>query len=182
MSLNLTGFNKINELNLTGKSDLTINPIVSKIKELKKRIVKDYIIPLFSKQWTILNENSYLMRGLIEKLEYYYRIYKLEDLLVYIELLKIIQLFIEKHNILVDTEAKVLGQRDPNDVITMVYKTTMIKILPEYEIYNSILGKPKREKGQSYNNDIISDIKNMMIKENISYNKIKDYIENKYLT
>jgi hypothetical protein len=74
------------------------------------------------------------------------------------------------------------GKRDPNDVVTMVYKTTMIQLLPEYEIYNSILGKPKREKNQSYNQDIINDIKNLMMSlENINYNKIKEFIEKKYV-
>ena len=86
MTLNLTGINKINEINLTGKSDLVINPIYHKIKALKKRIVQDYIIPLFSKQWNILNENIFFIGDRIEKLKYYNRIYKLDDLLLYIDL------------------------------------------------------------------------------------------------
>ena len=182
MTLNLTGINKLNELNLTGKSDLIINPIIFKINSLKKRIVQDYIIPLFAKQWTILNQNILLIGDFIEKLRYYYRNYKLDDLLLYIELLKIIKLFVDKHNLLIDTESQMTGKRDPNDVVTMVYKTTMIQLLPEYEIYNSILGKPKREKNQSYNQDIINDIKNLMMSlENINYNKIKEFIEKKYV-
>jgi len=181
MTLNLTGINKLNELSLTGKSDLNINPIIIKINALKKRIVQDYIIPLFTKQWSILNQNIFLIGDIIEKLKYYNRVYKLDDLLLYIELLKIIKLFIDKHNLLIDTEGQIAGQRDPNDVITMVYKTTMIQILPEYEIYNSILGKPKREMNQSYNEDIINDIKQLMSLENISYNKINEFITKKYL-
>lgn len=180
MTLNLTGINKINEINLTGKSDLVINPIYHKINALKKRIVQDYIIPLFSKQWNILNENIFFIGDRIEKLKYYNRIYKLDDLFLYIELLRIIKLFIEKHNLLIDTESTISGKRDPNDVITMIYKITMIQLLPEYEIYNSLLGKPKRELNQSYNQDIILDIKKLLSLDNTSYNKIKEFLENKY--
>ena len=104
MTLNLTGINKLNELNLTGKSELNFNPIIFKINAFKKQIVKDYIIPLFSKQWNILNENIFFIGDFIEKLKYYNRIYKLDDLLLYIELLKIIRLFMDKHNLLIDTE------------------------------------------------------------------------------
>ena len=60
----------------------------------------------------------------------------------------------------------------------MVYKTTKIQILPEYEIYNSIIGRPNKK--EPYNENIIHDIKTLMLKENITYDKIKDYIENKY--
>jgi hypothetical protein len=181
MTLNLTGINKLNEINLTGKMDLSINPAILIINKLKKHIVEDYIVPLFSKQWGILNQNTFLISDFIEKLKYYNRIYKLDDLHLYIELLKIIQLFMDKHNLLIDTESQISGKRDPNDVITMVYKTTALKLLPEYEIYNSIIGKPNRNKNQLYNEDIINDIKYAMSLENISYNKIKEFIEKKYL-
>jgi hypothetical protein len=63
----------------------------------------------------------------------------------------------------------------------MIYKTTMIRLLPEYEIYNSILGRPKRELSQKYNEEIIIDIKKMMTSEKITFNKIKEFIKNKYL-
>ena len=39
----------------------------------------------------------------------------------------------------------------------MIYKTTKIKLLPEYEVYDSIFGKPKREKGESYNSELIEN-------------------------
>jgi hypothetical protein len=62
----------------------------------------------------------------------------------------------------------------------MVFKTSMIQLLPEYEIYNSILGKPKRELNQKYDDNIIYDIKLMLIQENTSYQKIKDYLLTNY--
>ena len=57
----------------------------------------------------------------------------------------------------------------------------MIKIKPEYELYNAILGKPLREKNETYKEEIIKDIQKCMIMENISFQKMKEIITNKYL-
>ena len=62
----------------------------------------------------------------------------------------------------------------------MIYKTTTIRLVPEYEIYNSIIGRPKRELNQKYNEDIILDIKRLMTNEVVSFNKIKEFIEATY--
>ena len=57
---NLSGINYINEHNLTGKNHNTNIPFINKIQSLKNRVVNNYLIPLFSKQWNILNENVFL--------------------------------------------------------------------------------------------------------------------------
>lgn len=178
---NLTGINKINEHNLTGKSDFICTPFIYKIQSLKNRILNNYLIPLFSKQWDILNENVFFIDKYREILEKYYKNYKLDDLLVYIELLKILKILIDKHNLLIDTEKQINSLKDPNDVVTMIYKTSMIRLVPEYEIYNSILGRPKKELSEKYNEEIIIDIKQMMKNDMVSFYKIKDFIEKKYL-
>ncbi len=58
----------------------------------------------------------------------------------------------------------------------MIFKTTTIKLLPEYELYDSIIGKPKKELKQKYNENIIINIKNLLLKENITYKKIKEQL------
>jgi hypothetical protein len=179
---NLTGFNGINEHNLTGKTHTMCNPFVYKIQLLKNRIVTNYLIPLFSKQWNILNENVFFIDKYRELLDKYYKMYKLEDLLVYIELLKILKLLIDEHNLLISTEEQINSLKNPNDIVTMIYKTTTIRLVPEYEIYNSIIGRPKRELNQKYNEDIITDIKRLMTHETVSLKKIKEYIDSNYFT
>jgi hypothetical protein len=178
---NLTGMNYCNENNLTGKSNNTNNPFILKIQSLKNRILNNYLIPLFSKQWDILNQNVFFIDKYKDLLEKYYKTYKLDDLLVYIELLKILKLLIDKHNLLIDSEKQINNIKDPNDIVSMIYKTTMIRLVPEYEIYNSIIGRPKRELNQKYNEEIITDIKRLMTNENITFIKIKDFIEKKHL-
>lgn len=162
------------EINLKNKT------ITYKINLLKRKIIQDYLIPCLSKQWKIINENIFFINGFIDKLQKYYDMYKLDDVLMYIEILKIVKLLVEKHNLLVDTEKQINGSNQNNDILTMIYKTTAIKLLPEYEIYNSILGKPNKDLNEKYNTEIINDIKRLMELDNITYHKIKEYIEHHY--
>lgn len=178
-SHNLTGFNKIHKITLSGKNEVLYNNPSYKIKLLKDNIINTYLVPLFSKQWNILNENIFFIDYYSQQLISFYKTYKLDELLVYIELLKILKLLLDKHNLLIDVESQHKMKQDPNEVVSMIYKTSMIRLLPEYEIYNSILGRPKRE---GYNEDAIIDIKKYIQLENISFLKIKDYIESKYVS
>jgi hypothetical protein len=181
MTHSLTGFNRINKITLSGKNDIMYNNTSYKIKLLKDKIINTYLVPLFSKQWDILNENFFFIEHYSHQLLSFYKTYKLDELLVYIELLKILKVLLDKHNLLIDVESQQKMKRDPNEVVSMIYKTTMIRLLPEYEIYNSILGRPKRENRESYDENVIIDINKCITFENTSFQKIKDYIEQKYL-
>ena len=77
-----------------------------KIKLLKDNIINTYLVPLFSKQWDILNENFYFLDHYSQQLTSFYKTYKLDELLVYIELLKILKILLDKHNLLIDTESQ----------------------------------------------------------------------------
>jgi hypothetical protein len=63
-----------------------------------------------------------------------------------------------------------------NDFTSIVYKTAMIKLKPEYELYDAIFGKPKRDKNQSYNDATISSIRHLLTRENTTFQKIKEQI------
>ena len=164
-------------LNLSGKSSSNNNSSI-KLNKLKTYVLSNYIIPLYSEQWDVLNKNIFLIDETIKKINNYYKTYKLDELQFILELLKIIKLVISKNELIFDLEDKTKRTLNKNNIINMVYKTTKIQILPEYEIYNSILGKPSKK--EPYNGNIINDIKILIMKENITYDKIKDYIENKY--
>ena len=177
----LSGLNNIHILNLTGKP-MTNNTtsINYKINFLKNRIIADYIVPLFSKQWNILNENVFLIDALEKRLFNYYNKYKLNELLVYSELLKVLKLLINEHNLLEEIETNITNKRDPTQIVNMVYKTTMIRLLPEYEIYNSVIGKPNRRLNEHYNENIIVDIKYLLTQERITFTQIKNFVDTKY--
>ena len=126
----------------------------------------------------ILNNNKLLIDETIKQINIYYKLYKLDELNMFLELLKILKILVNKNDLLIDLEDKTKRKMDKNNIINMVYRTTKIQILPEYEIYNSIIGKPNKK--EPYNENILFDIKNLISKENITYDKIKDYISKKY--
>ena len=144
-------------MNLTGKTETNVNSNSYKIRQLKKYILNNYVIPLYTEQWDILNNNKLLLDGTISQINTYYKLYKLEELNMFLELLKVLKILITKNELVTDLEERAKRIYDKNNVINMVYKTTKIRILPEYEIYNTILGKPPKK--EPYNADIINDIK-----------------------
>ena len=180
MTINLTGMNGSNKLNLTGKTEC-LNPIINKMNILKKNIIKNYILPVYSDKWDVLIKNSLLINETIAKLNNYYNHYKLEDLKIYIEFLKIIKIVLEKNEQLNEYESQVNYKKEKNYITSMIYKTTKIVLLPEYEIYNSIIGKPKRSTNEKYDENIINEIVRLIKREDITYDKIKTIVENKYL-
>jgi len=177
MTINLTGINNHNEINLTGKVPSVSSPSL-KINNLKKYILANYVIPLYSEQWQIINKNKLLIDETIRQINDYYKLYKLDELTTFLGLLRILKILIEKNDMINNLEDKTKRMYDKNSIINMVYKTTKIKILPEYELYNSIIGKPTKK--NPYNDNIINDIKLLMIKPNITYDVISEYLRKKY--
>lgn len=180
MASNLNGYTIFNPLNLSGK------PICSKqspsilIHSIKTKIVSQFLVPLFSNQWIILMQNALLIDKYSAQLNELYQKYKLDELKLYIELIRVIKILCQEHKLLLDAENNFNYSKDPSNIVSMVYKTTSIRLLPEYEIYNSIYGRPKKENKETYNSDIINEIKQLLKKPQITYMKIKDYLLDKY--
>jgi hypothetical protein len=92
-------------------------------------------------------------------------------------MLQLFEIMIEEHKILDDTERRLYNTTTSKEqFVSMIYKTTKIKLLPEYEVYDSIFGKPKREKGESYKSEIIEKIRVLLTKDDITYSRIKDIL------
>jgi hypothetical protein len=183
---NLTGINFYgNELNLLGKYTYNYNynscSTNLKIKKLKERILNNYLIPLVSKQWEVLKENIYFIDEIQKKIQFHNDIHKSDELAAYNDMLKVFKTLIEKQKLLEDYDKKMNIDRDSNDVMTMVFKTSMIKLLPEYEIYDSIFGKPKRDLNEKYDEDVIEKIKVLLKEDDITYRRIKEYVITNYV-
>jgi hypothetical protein len=146
-------------------------------KKIKDKILNDYLIPLYSKQWKILKENMFFIHETQKKITEFNELYDLDEARMYIDLLNVMNLFMDNYNLLqFQKEINGKNNHSSNEFMSMVFQTTMIKLLPEYEIYNSILGKPKRELNQIYDQQIIEQIKEMLTQDNITFYKIKEYI------
>ena len=174
MSFSLTGKNNMHTNNLSGKNTFSN----FKINKLKIRILNVFILPFLSKQFNKIKENLFLLEPLRQLLDKEYLCNKDESILIYKDLLNMFQIFMDH---MVENSHLKSSSNETNEIINMVYRTTMIKIMPEYEIYDNIIGKPKREENQVYKEDIIQDIQRYMLLENTTFQIIRDKITNKYL-
>ena len=158
--------------------------IPNKLKELKVKILNDYLIPLYSKQWTILKENMFFIFDIQKKIAEFIQLYKTDEFTIYIDLLKVLTMFMDNYNLLQSQQENIPGKQNgektsSNEAMRVIFQTAMIKLLPEYEIYNSILGKPKRELNQIYDGKKIAVIKKLLTHKDVTYCKIKEYITKK---
>lgn len=180
MSLSLSG--KPGSINkLSGRlQPLSISVhIPSDIKNLKVRILDLFWLPLLYKKWNVIKQNLFLIDGFKKKIQIYYDSYKLEDLLLYRDVITLSEFFVQQQIQLEDME-KQIHKRSNNQVISMVYRTSMIKLKPEFELYNHILGRPVYEKQETYREDILAEIQKCILNENITYEKIHAHIVRRF--
>jgi len=159
------------------------------VQNLKISIMNSAVLPLFSKQWKILRENMFNIDKLKKKLDAYYNAYKFDELIIFKNLLDVIEIMIFEHIQIEDMEKKLYSKS--NNDSTMVYTTAMLRLKPEYELYDMILGKPnknKKESSQSGSSDnpdhyykpIIDEIVGLLKIENINFAQIKTTIRTNF--
>jgi hypothetical protein len=98
---------------------------------------------------------------------------------IYKELINAFEAILLEHQQLEELEKTIYGG-DSKDLTTMIYRTAMIRLKPEYEIYDIIYGKPRRSENQEYNMFIVEYIERLLKIEGITFNKIKEYTIAKY--
>lgn len=173
-SHSLTGKEHGNRMNLKGFAFVHCTPVSTKIKIIKDRIIEDYLVPLFTNQWSTLYENSFFIENILKKVNHFYQKHKLEELTAYYELLRVIKKLVENYQTLETYEKQLFSSRlHANEVSSLIFKTTKVRLLPEYEIYDSILGKPKKELQEKYDDNAIAIIKTLLEKDDCTYEKIK---------
>ena len=181
MNLSLTGKDYINEHTLMGKSKYSEKNVPNEIKMLKIKILNYYLIPLYKKQWSKLYENFYFIHKIKQKITQYKHLSNYHDLELYIDLIQLLELIVEKNKLLEDQETNIrtrIDSKEKAQAVSMIFRLTPIRLLPEYELYNSIIGKPKRELNEIYDMGKIQIIKNLLKKENMDYEQMKRFFEN----
>lgn len=166
--VSLTGFKQQNFINLTGmqNSITNIDPIY--IKKAKRQVFNNYIIPLQTNNWKIIDENMFLYDNIYNKFHKYNKLKSSEEIEMYISILEaIFQLNGEYKNY------ESIIQGDFDGLAKIIQVVPSIKLLPELELYNMIIGKPKNN---DYDKVIISKIKKLLKNENMTYDKIKRII------
>jgi hypothetical protein len=175
MTQSLMGKNVLNCNNLFGKNDFSQKGVPLEIRNLKIQIITNIILPLISKQWGQLYENMFFLENMKLKLDRYYQLYKMEDLLLYKDIIRAFENVLTEHTQLTDLEKKIHTNKG-DEFTSIVYKTTMIRLKPEYELYDAIFGKPKRDKNQVYNDETVQLIRHLLNQEKITFKKIKEQV------
>lgn len=180
-TLSMTGKNIYNTSNLSGKKYNNTNDIPLQIKNIKTQILKQYFIPLINDNWEELKKNLFFLENIKNKITIFYNLYKLDDLLLYKDILSSIERIMIEHKELMKIEQAFYGTKNNNKIISSTfYKTKHIKLKPEYEIYDLIFDKQKKSCKIIYDTNIITDIKELLKKPNINYDFIEYFIKDKY--
>jgi hypothetical protein len=173
-TLSLTGKQYINPINLTGKSLYNNgNSSSSPSYNLKiKRVIFDrFITPILTKNWQILKENMFQMNDIMKRLDNYYNNTKDETLIVYKYILNVIKTSFETNEELNTLEGKIFIRKD---LAKMAIKIPRIRLRPELELYNLIIGKPENN---AYDTKIVDYISNLLKKEYITFKEIDEKIK-----
>jgi len=168
----MSGKNNSFTNNILGKNYCSNEP--QDIVHLKKNIVNKIILPIISKKWKKIEENMFSFEKMNTQIDMYSKYYNKDDLLIYKDILKALELLVVEHKQLDELEKSVYGST--NDISTMIYKTTMIRLKPEYEIYDAIFGKPHKNKNETYNSDKIEEILKCLKIEDVDFDKIKEIV------
>jgi hypothetical protein len=185
MYLTLNGKNNYNEHNLLGKSNVGSLPhkTLNEIKKIKIRILNNYLIPLYKKQWKKLKENLFFLPKIKEKINLYKDFSNFEDLQLYIDMIQLLEIIIEKEKLLEkqnnNMKMRFSSTKETNSpqAMSMMVQLTTIRLLPEYELYHSLFGKPKKESKETYEQHKINTIKKLLERENMDYQQMKDYFD-----
>ena len=142
---------------------------------LKQSIINQFILPLCKSNWHEIKENMFNISRFQNRIKNYKKKYNNPDLNFYDQILDFIIITFSEHLNLQNLEQKVYGN-DKTHAANLIQKIKYIRLKAEYELYNTILGKPDFKNKENYNPEIISSIKSLLKNENITFKEINNKI------
>jgi hypothetical protein len=176
-TLSLTGKQTYNPLNLTGKSmqggskSATTPYYITKIKSV---IFDRYITPILGKKWKMLKENLFQMNDIMRRVDIYYANTQDESLLVYKYILQVVKGTVDTAEELTTLEGKIFD--NGKDLAKVTFRVPRIRLKPEMELYNLIIGKPD---GTLYDKGILEYIGELLKTEYITFSEIEEKLKKK---
>lgn len=148
------------------------------IVEIKTRIIDAVILPYMSQNWKTMEENLFLLDIFRRDIDAYAIRHPSADICVYKDLIGIIESSFTQQMEINELEKRLYENQ--GDASALVVKLDTIRLKPELELYNLILGKPDYTKGGTYDDTIVQDIARMMKTPRASFSNIKKYIHYHY--
>lgn len=145
---------------------------------IKTRVIDAIIIPFMSQNWKTLEENMFLIEVIKEEIDEILSRNPQEDITIYKDLMSVIELSFLQQQEITSLEKRLYEGR--NDVITMVVKLDSIRMKPELELYDLILGKPDYKRSAIYDATIVEEILRLMKIPRATFSNISSFIKNKY--
>ena len=164
----LTGKNIENKLNLMGKYNQCQyeNTRDVKLEILKRKMINKLIIPILQRKWNVIYDNIFIINIYKKELSLYNS--SNDDIMFYKNILTFIDRIYNEHTEISHLE-KILYS-NTSDGTRILYKTSMIRISTEYEIYHSLFGKPL---DNIYDNDMMNNIRKHLKNDDITISEIK---------
>lgn len=163
--------------NLQGKpleSSSKYRPTPLPLKKLKRIIINKFIIPIHSKNWQSIQENYFLLERIQHRINRYKKSYPEHDLDLYEYLINFIKTYFEQHYELEEMEGKIYGVSEHSaNFATLIFKTPIVRLKAEYEIYNLLYGKPNKKQNETYDILHLNKIIDLLKNEDITFEKIK---------
>lgn len=182
--LNLSGDNLLNynyhSLYGSFVSHYNSNTINKSLYDFKHNVLSNILMNYYRKNYKQLKNELLFKDKYIQLLNQYIDSNKQEyylELQPYIILLNNLEDMIKQIETIEHYETK-YNKYTSNKEVNLSFILPEIKILPEYEIYNIIYGKPSFKLGQEYDSNILSKIKKLLRNPNINFELLKQKLSN----
>ena len=166
--------------NLGGKkTNLCITP--KPILDIQETIMDNIILPLVNSQWNTVQENLFLVDILKARVDSYIKFYNMPSLVLYKNILTIYNKALNEHIQYIKLE-RIVYPAEGDNICKFVYKTSMIKLKPEYDLYHLIIGAPNLANNERHDPLIINNIQQLMNQPNINFQTIKTILLQNWAT
>ena len=145
------------------------------LHNFKHNVLSNILMNYYRKNYKQLKNELLFKDSYIQTLNHYVESNKEKyfiELQPYIILLNNLEEMIKQMETIEHYETK-YNKYTSNKEINISFTLPEIKILPEYEIYNIIYGKPSFKLGQEYNTVILNKIKKLLKNPNINFELLK---------
>ena len=171
-----------NGISLRGRVD-TLSGSVAEIidiatTEIKTRVIDAIIIPYMSQNWKCLEENMFLLEIFKNEIDHIIARGPNTDMMIYKDLICVIEVSFMQQMEITYLEKRLYAGEDA--AATLVVKLDAIRMKPELELYDLILGKPDQKNGCAYEDAILTEIAQLMKNKRANFANIRRCVLYKY--